>query len=104
LAADLAKLQQLIHEYNVVRSEIVALRSRIAELRSAKSVLEEKRPRTVFRIIGPVMVETGLEEALSFIEDELEVSELRLRRLEEQEKKLAKTIEELERRLGIAPS
>jgi len=104
LSTELAKLQQLVYEYNAVRSEIVALRSRIAELQSAKRILEEKKPRTVFRSIGPMMVEVGLEEALRFIEDELEVSELRLRRLEEQERKLVEAIKELERKLGVAPA
>ena len=101
MSTDIAKLQQLLYEYNTVRNEIVALRARIAELRSAKKVLEEKKPRTVFRSIGGLMVETSLEDALRYIEDELEVAELRLRRLEEQERRLVEAIKELEKRLGL---
>ncbi len=101
MSTDIAKLQQLLYEYNMVRNEIVALRSRIAELRSAKKVLEEKKPRTVFRSIGGLLVETSLEDAMRYIEDELEVAELRLKRLEEQEKRLVEAIKELEKRLGL---
>ncbi len=104
MSADITKLQQLLYEYQAVRNEIVALRSRIAELRNAKRILEEKKPRTVFRSIGPMLVEIGLEEALRYIEDELEIAELRLKKLEEQERKLAATIKELEKKLGIAPA
>jgi chaperonin cofactor prefoldin len=100
--ADLARLQQLLYEYNTVRNEIVALRARMAELRNAKRILEEKKPKTVFRSIGPLMIETGLEDAKRYIEDELEITELRLKKLEEQEKRLLEAIRELERKLGIA--
>jgi len=99
--ADIARLQQLIHEYQLIRNELAALRARIAELRSAKRILEEKRPRTVFRSIGPMLIEVTLEDALRYLEDELEIAELRLKKLEEQEKKLTEAIRELEKKLGI---
>jgi chaperonin cofactor prefoldin len=96
-----ARLEQLLREYGLVRSELSAVRARIAELREARRLLEERRPRTVFREVGGLMVEVGLEEALRYIGEELEVLELRLKRLEEQEKSLARTIREIEEKLGL---
>jgi chaperonin cofactor prefoldin len=102
LSTDIAKLQQLLYEYNAVRNEIVALRARIAELRTAKRILEEKKPRSVFRSVGGLMIEIGLDDAMRYIDDELEVAELKLKRLEEQEKKLVEAIRELEKKIGLA--
>ncbi len=99
--ADVARLQELIREYSLVRQEITAVRARLAELREARRVLEKASPKTVFRSIGGLLIEVPPEEARRYVEDEIEVLELRLRKLEEQEKKLLEAITELEKKLGL---
>ncbi len=99
--ADVARLQELLREYSAVRTELNTVRARIAELREAKRILEEKKPRTVFREVGGLLVETSLEEALRYVSDELEVLELRQRKLEEQERRLLEAIKQLEEKLGL---
>ncbi len=99
--AEIARLQELLREYSAVRTELNTVRARIAELREAKRILEEKKPRTVFREVGGLLVETSLEEALRYVSDELEVLELRQKKLEEQEKRLLEAIRQLEEKLGL---
>lgn len=99
--ADVARLQELLREYSAVRTELNAVRARIAELREAKRILEEKKPRTVFREVGGLLVEASLEEALRYVSDELEVLELRQKKLEEQERRLLEAIKQLEEKLGL---
>ena len=95
------KLVEALRSLEALRREIIALRSRLAEIREARKILEEKKPGTIFREIGGLVIEVTLDDALSYLRDEEELLETRLTRLEAEEKKLREEIARLEKELGL---
>lgn len=95
------KLVEALRSLEALRSEMVALRSRLAEVREARRILEEKKPGTIFREIGGLVIEVTLDDALSYLRDEEELLETRLAGLEAEEKRLREEIARLEKELGL---
>jgi len=95
------KLVEALRSLEALRREIVALRSRLAEIREARKILEKKKPSTVFREIGRLVIEVTLDDAMSYLRDEEELLETRLARLEAEEKRLREEIARLEKELGL---
>ena len=103
MSSEIYRVYELRASIDRLNSVITRLRSRLVELEEAKRVLEEGKPRRVYRIFGErVMVELSLEEARRFVEEEVEALKLQLKRLEEERERLSKELRELEKKLGLA--
>ena len=96
-----AELQRLRYVYAAVERELIALKSRLAEVSEAKRVLGKGVARKCFRFLGGLLIEVGEEEARKYLEEEEETLKLRIESAEKRRKEILEKIRELERSLGI---
>ena len=94
------RLQELYYKYNQVTSELLALKSRLSEINEAKRVLEKNIDRRIYREIGRLIIEVSREEALRYLDEEEEVTRIRIEKLEGERKKLLDEIRRLEKIIG----
>ncbi len=91
LSSRLARLEETINE----------LRRVALELREAREAIEQFKPSRAYRVYGGrVIIEVPVSEAKRILEEELELIELRLKKLEEEREKLLRELQELEKRIS----
>jgi len=98
---DAAELQRLKYVYVTLERELIALKSRLAEVSEAKRVLSKGVARKCFRFLGGLLIEVSEEEARKYLEEEEEALKLRIDATEKRRKEVLEKIRELERSLGI---
>ncbi len=94
------RLQELYYKYNQLVNELLILRSKLSEIREAKRILSNRVDRRIYREIGRLVIEVSREEALKYLEDEEEVTMIRIEKLEGERKKLLEEIRRLEKIIG----
>ncbi len=97
------RLQELYYKYNKLTSELLALKSKLSEMSEAKRILEKNIERRIYRELGGLIVEVTREEALQYLNEEEELTRIRIEKLEVEQKKLLEKIRELERKLTRTP-
>ncbi len=94
------KLQKLYTQYNQVVSQLLALQTRLHELKEARRYLEKGIARKIYREIARLVIEVTKDEAEKYIEEEEELVKLRIKKLEEEKNKLLREIRGYEKILG----
>lgn len=98
---DAAELQKLRYVYATLERELIALKSRLAEVSEAKRVLSKGVARKCFRFLGGLLIEVSEEEARKYLEEEEETLKIRIEAAERRRKEILEKIRELERSLGM---
>lgn len=96
-----AELQRLKYVYATLEKELIALKSRLAEVSEARRVLSKAVARRCFRFLGGLLIEVSEEEARKYLEEEEEALRLRINTLEEKREEVLGKIRELERSLRM---
>lgn len=96
-----AELQRLKYVHTTLERELIALKSRLAEVSEARRVLSAGIARRCFRFLGGLLIEVSKEEAMKYLEEEEETLRIRINTLEKERTKTLRKIRELERSLKI---
>ncbi len=70
--------------YYRLKKELEILISEKASLEEAKRLIEKCKNRKIYRFLGPLAIEVTYNEAKQFIEDHLEILELRIKKIEKE--------------------
>ncbi len=98
----LAKYYELSSRLARIEESINSLRRVVLELREAREAIEQLKPSRAYRVYGGrVIIEVPVSEAKRMLEEELELAELQLKKLEEEREKLLRELRELEKRMGV---
>ncbi len=82
------ELLKKLAEYSGLRRELTLLLSEKTELEEARKLIEKSSPRRIYRFLGPLAVEITREEAEKYINERLELIEIRIKKIEERMKTL----------------
>jgi len=96
-----AELQRLKYVYAVVERELIALRSKLAEVSEAKRVLGKGVARRYYRLLSNLLIEVSEEEVRKYLEEEEEILKHRINAAEKRRRELLERIRELERSLCL---
>lgn len=77
------ELLKKLAEYSGLRRELAVLLSEKTELEEAKRLIEKSTPRRIYRFLGPLAVEITMDEAKQYLDERLEILELRIKKIEE---------------------
>ena len=91
----LAQFQNLQNQVQVVSVQKQQLMLNRAETDNALQELGSVGTERVFRMIGPLLIETNRDDGLRYLTNEKESSETKIRLLENQEKKMVEKLNEM---------
>ncbi len=90
--AQFQNLQNQLQMVSLQRQQFVLGGSDIA---NAKAELEKQTEGKVYKMVGPLLIETSKDEGLKYLDDEAGSGEAKVKLLEKQEKKLAERLNEM---------
>jgi len=91
----LAQFQTLQQQLQLISLQKQQMALHNGEIENAQKEIEEFKGGKVYRIVGPILVETSKEESEKKMKDDYELNKTRITVLEKQEKKLAEKLNEL---------
>ena len=101
LQKKLAEFQDLQRQLQMVSSQKQQLIMQVEEIKMAESELT-KSDKTVYRYIGPLLIETSKTDAGADLKDKRELFEMRVSVLEKQETKMRPNYDQLRNELEKA--
>lgn len=94
LQSQINEFQNIQQQLQLISMQIQQLKLQIEEIKLAEEELS-KANKSVFRSVGPLLIETTKEEAKENLKNAKETFELRIKYLSKQEEKLRPKYEEL---------
>jgi prefoldin beta subunit len=91
----LAQFQTLQGQLQMMSMQKQQLMLQKTDLENAKKELENVKDGKVYRMVGPILVETGKEAGQKYVSDEHDMADARINVLEKQEKKLVEKLNEM---------
>lgn len=91
----LAQFQTLQSQMQLVTMQKQQLFLNSADIDAALEALGKTSGERVYKVAGPLLVETAKEESEKKLREDKELSETRIKMLEKQEKKMGEKMEEL---------
>jgi prefoldin beta subunit len=91
----LAQFQNIQNQLQMVSMQKQQLSLQRSDLQNAKDELANAEAARVYRLVGPILLETPKDEAEKFIEDESDSASNKVSILEKQEKKLVEKMNEM---------
>lgn len=105
LQQQILRLQQLQQTLNVILVERQRLESELLEVRNALQELEKVADVvTVYKAVGPVLVQSSREKLLVELNEKKELAETRLKILEKQEQRTRSQLDTLQKEIQSALS
>ncbi|MCX8196786.1 MAG: prefoldin subunit beta [Candidatus Micrarchaeota archaeon] len=102
LQKNLEEFQELSRQVQVMAAQRQQLSFQVEELKIAEEIISKSTKETIYRAIGPILIETSKSDALADINERKELYDLRIGMLLKQEEKLRPRIEELRSELEKA--
>ncbi|MHA1818961.1 MAG: prefoldin subunit beta [Promethearchaeota archaeon] len=97
---ELNKLQNLIEQIKIIKSQIFSIETSIKERELAIKELEGLEDDvTIYKQIGGVLIKTNKSQAMEDLKDEKTTQEMRLKTLKRSEESLEKKSKELEQKV-----
>ncbi len=91
----LAQFQTLQGQLQMISLQKQQLMLQNTDLENAKKELAAVTAGKVYRMVGPIMVELGREDAAKYVTDEHDMADAKIKVLEKQEKKLVDKLNEM---------
>ncbi|MCX6695861.1 MAG: prefoldin subunit beta [Candidatus Altiarchaeota archaeon] len=91
----LAQFQTLQQQLQIMSLQKQQMVMQNGEMENAQKELSAIKTGKVYRIIGPILVETTKEETEKKLKDDFDLNKTRIEVLEKQEKKLAEKLNEM---------
>ncbi len=91
----LAQFQNLQNQLQMIAVQKQQLMLQSTDLENARKELDKLQQGKVYRMVGPVMVETNKDDGLKYLGDEKDTASAKLKVLEKQEKKLAEKLNQM---------
>jgi prefoldin beta subunit len=95
----LSQFQNIQNQIQMVSMQKQQLMMQTADLDNAKSEVEPLTQGKVYRLVGPILIETTKDAALKYVTDEHESADTKVKVLERQEKKLVDKMNEMRQEL-----
>jgi len=92
----LAQYQNLKNNIQVFMVQKQELMQRMNEIDDAISALDKYSTGKIYRLSGPILIETNKEESMVKLKEEKDVSDVRIKAIERQEVKLREMLSKLE--------
>lgn len=91
----LVQFQGLQNQLQLTSMQKQQLVLQSADIENALSALEKTSIERIYKIAGPLIIETNKQDSEKKLREDKEVTETRIKMLEKQEKKLTEKLEEL---------
>ncbi|MBU0761538.1 MAG: prefoldin subunit beta [Candidatus Altiarchaeota archaeon] len=91
----LAQFQNLQNQLQMVSIQRQQLTLGNTDISNAKKELDKVSDERVYRMVGPLLLETNKDEGLKYLEDESESATNKIKLLEGQERKLAEKLNQM---------
>ncbi len=105
LQQQVLRLQQLQQTLSVILVERQRLESELLEVKNAIQELEKVTdPVTVYKAVGPVLIQSSREKLLQELNEKRELAETRLKILEKQEQRTRSQLDTLQKEIQSALS
>lgn len=91
----LAQFQNIQNQIQMVSMQKQQLMLQSADLDNAKNEIEPAANGKIYRLVGPILIETTKEASLKYVTDEHDSAETKIKVLEKQEKKLLDKMNEM---------
>ncbi|MBD3388437.1 MAG: prefoldin subunit beta [Candidatus Altiarchaeales archaeon] len=91
----LAQFQNLQNQVQLISMQKQQLMLQNTDIGNARKELEAFEKGKVYRLVGPILVETSKEDGLKNLSDESESADAKIKVLEKQEKKLVEKLNEM---------
>lgn len=95
----LAQFQTLQNQVQMLTLQKQQLMLQNTDLENAKKELETLSAGKVYRMVGPILVETGKDAGMKYVTDEHDLADTKIKVLEKQEKKLVEKLNEMQTEL-----
>ncbi|MEM4348051.1 MAG: prefoldin subunit beta [Candidatus Anstonellaceae archaeon] len=99
LQKTLNEFEELSRQIQLMAAQRQQLSFQVEELKVAEEAISKLGKETIYRAIGPILVETSKTDALADINEKKELYDLRIGMLLKQEEKLRPRLEELRTQL-----
>lgn len=97
--AQYQNLKSSVQAFMVQKQEIM---QRMNEVEDAINSLEKYSEGRIYKISGPILIETNKENSMAKLKEEKEVSDVRIKAIERQEVKLKEMVSKLESEIQTA--
>ena len=94
LQKQLVEFQELQRQLQITSSQRQQMELQVAEIKMAEEVLA-KTDKGIYRVVGPILIESTKSDAVSDLKEKRELFELRSGTLSKQEQKIRPKLEEL---------
>jgi prefoldin beta subunit len=91
----LAQFQTLQNQLQMVSMQKQQLMLQTTDLENAKKELEKVSGGKVYKLVGPMLVETSKEAGLKYVGEEHESADTKIKLMEKQEKKMVEKLNEM---------
>ena len=91
----LAQFQNLQNQLQMVSMQKQQLMLQNTDLDNAKKEMDGVGEEKVYRMVGPLLIETNKDDGLKYVADEHETADAKIKLLEKQEKKLTEKLNEM---------
>ncbi|MFH1055957.1 MAG: prefoldin subunit beta [Candidatus Altiarchaeota archaeon] len=91
----LAQFQNMQNQLHVVSMQKQQLMLQNTDLDNARKEVEPLKGEKIYRMVGPILIETTKEAGVKYLTDEKDLSEAKIKMLEKQEKKLVERLNEM---------
>ncbi|MFH0861526.1 MAG: prefoldin subunit beta [Candidatus Altiarchaeota archaeon] len=95
----LAQFQTLQNQVQMLSMQKQQLMLQNTDLDNAKKELESLTQGKVYRMVGPILIETGKDAGMKYVTDEHDMADAKIKVLEKQEKKLVEKLNEMQAEL-----
>ena len=96
----LGHAQMYQQQIQTVLAQKEALKLQLAEIEKALEELEKTGERDVYKLAGPVLIKTKLAEVKKDLHEKKKLINLRLKTLEDSERKIKEKLDELRKKLA----
>ena len=95
----LAQFQTLQGQLQMISMQKQQLMMQKTDLENAKKELDAMGSGKVYRMVGPILIETGKDAGIKYVADEHDMSDAKIKVMEKQEKKLVDKLNEMKTEL-----
>ena len=98
----LAQYQNLQNQIQMISIQKQQLMLAKTDLENAKKELETVAEGRIYRMVGPLLIETGKEACQKFVKEEQDTADAKINILEKQEKKIVEKMNDMRAELQSA--
>ena len=91
----LAQFQNLQNQLQVITLQKQQFMLQNTDLENAKKEVEQTEDEKLYRMVGPILIETSKDAGLKYIKDDKDAAEAKIMVMEKQEKKLVEKLNEM---------